>query len=141
MTGFDFGLDENGELIIDTTTHEIHKAEDDDLRIQLAYTRLKSVSNGWFYDNTGANMEELVGKPVKNAITEMGVDKIKNALTFDGLWSADDIYIETTITDSTHVIYSVYLRTETNDEFSEQAIALTITLDLVKGVIINYGWK
>jgi hypothetical protein len=45
------------------------------------------------------------------------------------------------VKDSTHVIYSVYLRLNTDDEFGEKSIEMNIELDLVKGVRIKYGWK
>ena len=45
MTGFDFDIDESGELVINEQEHEINKITDDELRIQLAYTRIKSIDH------------------------------------------------------------------------------------------------
>lgn len=140
MTGFDFDIDELGELVINQEEHEINKVTDDELRIQLAYTRIKSIAQGWFYDYVGADLEELVGRSIKNSTVEYGKEKIINVLTFDNLWNEDDILIISNIQNSTHLIYSVYLKTYTNDEFGEKSVELIIELDLVKGVKIRFGW-
>lgn len=139
MDGFDFAIDNLGDMLVNQSTYDTKSLEEDELRIQLAYTRIKSISHGWFYDYIGANLEELIGKPIQSSITDSGVKKIKEVLTFDNLWTNEDIYIQTTIKDSTHVIYSVYLKTYTDNEFEEKATILTINLDLVKGVNIHFG--
>lgn len=140
MTGFDFDIDDTGELVINEQEHEINRISDDELRIQLAYTRIKSIAHGWFYDYVGADLEELVGRSIKESTVELGKDKILNVLTFDKLWDGDDILITANIQDSTHLIYSVYLKTYTDDEYGEKSIELIIELDLVKGVKIKFGW-
>ena len=76
MTGFDFDIDETGELVINQEEHEINKITDDELRIQLAYTRIKSIAHGWFYDEVGADLEELVGRSIKESTIEYGKEKI-----------------------------------------------------------------
>lgn len=139
MAGFDFNIDESGELVVNEQ-HKINKVTDDELKIQLAYTRIKSVANGWFYDHVGADLEELVGRSIKEGTIESGKSKINNVLTYDNLWSGDDILVTANIKDSTHLIYSVYLKTYTNDEFGEKAVEITVELDLIKGVKIKFGW-
>ena len=140
MTGFDFDIDNTGELVINEIEHEINKIDSDDLKIQLAYTRIKSISHGWFYDYVGADLEELVGRSIKESTVELGKSKILNVLTFDNLWDAKDIFIQSMIKNSTHLIYSVYLKVYTDDEFGEKSIELIIELDLIKGVKIKFGW-
>ena len=140
MAGFDFDIDETGELVINQEEHEINKITDDELRIQLAYTRIKSIAHGWFYDEVGADLEELVGRSIKESTIEYGKEKIINVLTFDNLWDENDILVISNIKDSTHLIYSVYLKTYTNDEFGEESVELIIELDLVKGIKIRFGW-
>ena len=140
MTGFDFDIDESGELVINEQEHEINKITDDELRIQLAYTRIKSIDHGWFYDYVGANLEELVGRSIKESTIELGKQKILEVLTFDELWDEDDILIISNVQDSTHLIYSVYLKIYTEDEFGEKSVELLIELDLIKGVKIKFGW-
>ena len=140
MEGFDFAITTEGELIINEENHDIVKSLDDDLRIQLAYNRIKSISKNWFVDEVGADMEELIGKPCTEDIAEYGKQKIINVLLIDDLWNKDDIFIKAEIKDNVHIIYSVYLKlfqSETEDTISYE---ITVELDLVKGVFIKFGW-
>ena len=140
MEGFDFAITTEGELIIDEENHDIVKSLDDDLRIQLAYNRIKSISKNWFVDEVGADMEELIGRPCTEDIAEYGKQKIINVLLIDDLWNKDDIFIKAEIKDNVHIIYSVYLKlfqSETEDTISYE---ITVELDLVKGVFIKFGW-
>ena len=140
MKGFDFAITTEGELIIDEENHDIVKSLDDDLRIQLAYNRIKSISKNWFVDEVGADMEELIGRPCTEDIAEYGKQKIINVLLIDDLWNKDDIFIKAEVKDNVHIIYSVYLKlfqSETEDTISYE---ITVELDLVKGVFIKFGW-
>ena len=140
MEGFDFAITTEGELIIDEENHDIVKSLDDDLRIQLAYNRIKSISKNWFVDEVGADMEELIGRPCTEDMAEYGKQKIINVLLIDNLWNKDDIFIKAEIKDNVHIIYSVYLKlfqSETEDTISYEII---VELDLVKGVFIKFGW-
>lgn len=140
MEGFDFAITTEGELIIDEENHDIIKSLDDDLRIQLAYNRIKSISKNWFVDEVGADMEELIGRPCTEDMAEYGKQKIINVLLIDDLWDKDDIFIKAEIKDNVHIIYSIYLKlfqSETEDTVSYE---ITVELDLVKGVFIKFGW-
>ena len=140
MEGFDFAITTEGELIIDEENHDIVKSLDDDLRIQLAYNRIKSISKNWFVDEVGADMEELIGRPCTEDMAEYGKQKIINVLLIDNLWNKDDIFIKAEIKDNVHIIYSVYLKlfqSETEDTISYE---ITVELDLIKGVFIKFGW-
>ena len=140
MEGFDFAITTEGELIINEENHDIVKSLDDDLRIQLAYNRIKSISKNWFVDEVGADMEELIGRPCTEDMAEYGKQKIINVLLIDDLWNKDDIFIKAEIKDNVHIIYSVYLKlfqSETEDTISYE---ITVELDLIKGVFIKFGW-
>lgn len=139
--GFDFGFTSDGEIIIDTETYDISTAENNDLRIQLAYNRIKSISHNWFVDEVGADLEEIIGKPCTEEIAEYGKQKIVDVLTIDNLWERNDIFIKSEIKNNTNIIYNIYLKiyqSETEDTYSYEIIA---ELDLVKGVFIRYGWE
>lgn len=140
MEGFDFAITTDGELIVDEQNHDIAKSIEDDLRIQLAYDRIKSISKNWFVDEIGADMEELIGRPCTEDMAEYGKQKIINVLLIDDLWKENDIFIKAEIKDNVHIIYSVYLKlfqSETEDTVSYEII---VELDLVKGVFIKFGW-
>ena len=141
MDGFDFGFSPDGEIIVDSETHDIYKSKDDELKIQLSYNRIKSISKNWFIDEVGADMEELIGRPCTEDMAEYGKKKIINVLLIDDLWNKDDIFIKAEIKDNVHIIYSVYLKlfqSETEDTISYEII---VELDLVKGVFIKFGWN
>ena len=140
MKGFDFAITTEGELIIDEENHDIVKSLDDDLRIQLAYNRIKSISKNWFVDEVGADMEELIGKPCTEDIAEYGKQKIINVLLIDDLWNKDDIFIKAEIKDNVHIIYSVYLKLFQSETEDTSSYEITVELDLVKGVFIKFGW-
>ena len=137
---FDFGFSPQGEIVIDADTHDVYKSEKDELKIQLSYNRIKSISKNWFIDEVGADMEELIGRPCTEDMAEYGKQKIINVLLIDDLWNKDDIFIKAEIKDNVHIIYSVYLKlfqSETEDTISYE---ITVELDLVKGVFIKFGW-
>lgn len=141
IEGFDFGFTSDGELVIDNISHDINNTVNDDLRIQLAYNRIKSITHNWFVDEIGANLEELIGKPCTKETAEYGKEKIINELIFDELWNKDDIYIKSEIKNNTNITYEIFLKiyqTESEDVYSYEIIA---ELDLVKGVNIRYGWE
>lgn len=141
IEGFDFGFTSEGEIIVDNESHDIAQITDDDLRIQLAYNRIKSISHNWFVDEVGADLEEIIGRPCTEEIAEYGKSKIINVLIFDDLWVEDDIFIKSEIKNNTNIIYDIYLKiyqSETEDTYSYEIIA---ELDLVKGVFIRFGWE
>lgn len=141
MDGFDFKIDEFGELVVDPEFHTVATVSENDLRIQLAYDRIKSISSNWFYDEVGANLEELVGKPITNDIVNVGKEKILSVITYDQLWDTNDIYISAEITNAMQIIYSVYLKIYDSETEEESSKEINITLDLVKGVKIKFGWE
>lgn len=139
--GFDFSLDETGELNINQDIHDVKTVEGDDLRIEMAYNRIKSVSKNWFIDEIGADIEVLIGRACSQKNAETGKRLIIQSLVMDKLWDEKDIYIKTEIKDNVHIVYSIYLRTyqsETEDTITTEIIA---ELDLIKGVHIRYGWE
>jgi hypothetical protein len=141
MEGFDFDFLPEGEIVVDNETHDIQSASGNELRIQMAINRLKSISNNWFVDEIGADLEELVGRPCTSEIANYGKLKIIQSLIEDGLWDEKEILVKAEIKENTIIIYTVYLKiyqAETEDTYSYEIVA---TLDLVKGVFINFGWE
>lgn len=139
--GFDFGFTPEGEIIVDSNTHDIQTNKGNDLRIQLAYNRIKSISKTWFVDEIGADLEEIIGKPCTEEMAEYGKLKIIDVLTVDDLWTDNDIFIKTEIKNNTNITYSIFLKiyqSETEDTYSHE---ITAELDLVKGVFIKFGWE
>ena len=141
IQGFDFKLNTKGYLVLNTDTWDIEKQTDDDLRLQLAYDRIKSVSTTWFIDEIGANLESLIGQPCNKTMAEAGKQLISQQLTFDNLWDEEEFFIKATIEDTMSITYNIFFKI--TDETTEDTSSYEIiaTLDLVKGVNIRYGWE
>lgn len=139
--GFDFGFSPDGEIIVDRESLDIAKKQENELKIQLSYNRIKSISKNWFIDEVGADLEEIIGKPCNSETAEYGKRKIINVLTYDGLWDEKNVFIKAEIQDNTNILYSIYLKLideETDETYSHE---IDVELDLVKGVHIRYGWE
>ena len=141
VKGFDFGLSTSGDLVLNPETWDIQAKTDNNLRLQLAYDRIKSVTTNWFIDGIGANLEALIGKPCNEDTAEAGKELIMHQLTFDSLWGTDEIFIKATIVDMINITYNVYFKIKdisTEDTYSYELVA---EIDMVKGVNIKYGWE
>lgn len=140
MQGTDFAILDNGELEL-TNGHDIKAIEGDELRIQMAYTRIKSVSTTWYIDEIGADLEALIGRHCNENMADEGKTRIIDSLTFDKLWDEDDIYIKAKIEDNVTIRYLIYLRTYQSYDEDTVTTEIEVTLDLIKGVKIRYGWE
>jgi hypothetical protein len=125
----DLFLSPDGDLVISGSDFKL--AEGDEFLLQSARNRIKSIKKDWFYDNIGADMEEILGEPNTREVSEVGKGKIIEALTCDGLFSSDEIYIKAAPTSRNAILYIVVLKTK-----SGSPIVLNVTLDLAKGVTL-----
>ena len=141
MDGFDFGFSPDGEIIVDTDTHDIYKSQEDELKIQLSYNRIKSISKNWFIDEVGADLEEIIGKACNETTAEYGKLKIIDVLTFDGLWDDKDIFIKSEVKNNINITYNIFLKLRQSDTEEVYSYEIDAELDLVKGVHIRYGWE
>lgn len=140
VEGFDLAFLQEGEIIVNEESHDFATVEDNELRVQLAYNRMKSISHDWFVDEIGADLEELIGKHCTEEIVEYGKHKIISVLTVDDLWAEDDIVVIGRINNNINIQYSVYLRIYQDISEDPWSYELTAELDLVKGVFVRYGW-
>ena len=141
MNEFDFGFSPDGEIIIDSETHDIYKSQEDELKIQLSYNRIKSISNNWFIDEVGADLEEIIGKACNETTAEYGKLKIIDVLTFDRLWNDKDIFIKSEIKNNINITYNIYLKLHQSDTEEVYSYEIDVELDLIKGVNVRYGWE
>ena len=141
MDGFDFGFSPDGEIIVDSDTHDIYKSQEDELKIQLSYNRIKSISKNWFIDEVGADLEEIIGKACNETTAEYGKLKIIDVLTFDGLWDDSDIFIKSEIKNNINITYNIFLKLRQSDTEEVYSYEIDAELDLVNGVHIRYGWE
>lgn len=139
--GFDFELTGDGELKVDCATHEPGTVTDVKGKIQLSVTRIKSVAKNWFYDNAGADLEQIVGRPCTPATAEVGRKLIRNSLTENGLWEDNQFYIKSEIRADRTIVYQVYFKIYQNVNEKELSYSITVEMDLIRGVKVRYGWK
>lgn len=139
--GFDFGITTDGELLLEEETHDIVSKYNDELRLQLAYDRIKSVSENWFIDKIGANIEMLIGKPCNENYAEMGKNLIYNQLTKDSLWDQNEFYIKANIIDMIHLRYNILFKIIDNETEDISSYEIIADIDLIKGVKVRYGWE
>jgi hypothetical protein len=141
VKGFDFGISTEGELLLDPDTYDIKRKTENELRLQLAYDRIKSVANDWYIDNIGSDLELLIGKPCNQEYAEKGKAMIASQLTFDKLWDQEEFYIRSIIHSMTNIEYNIYLKIIDSDTGDTYSYEINATIDLVKGVNVRYGWE
>ena len=142
VQGFDFGLDYNGELILDeNNSFDILAKTENELRLQLSYDRIKSVSTNWFEDHIGADLEYLIGKACNKDSAEKGKELITNQLTFDQLWNEEEFFIKPNILSDTTIEYNIFFKIKDEETEDVYSYEISATIDLVKGVSIRYGWE
>lgn len=132
----DFAIDRAGELITGIDS-DILSVSGDALNYQMAFCRIQSVAKDWYYDHIGADLEELLGEPLDNNNIALLKQKIITALTFDGYFTTDNIYIDASIINLTYAKILVYIKNINN----KGSMCIDVSLDLVKGVNVEIGEK
>ena len=127
MNTFDFELDENGDLVL-TNGHTGDLAVVTGLAylIQQIEIRLKGC------EGEQADLEELLGMRNTPDVAEKGKSKIIRSLTYDGLLSHDDVYVEVVPVSPESLIFFVFIRTSDTDD-SEEPIGFEVRLHLSYG--------
>lgn len=134
----DFYLTNDGDLELfqevdleGKVSNSILDTDKDTLRNQIAMCRILSVTHDWFYDNVGADLEQIIGEAVTTNTLTTGRELILDSLTKNDFISSDDIRIESIITSPNSIGYNVYIKQMYNQNFF---IMFEVTLDLIKGV-------
>lgn len=130
MPVMDIAITSDGDLSL--SNGDLVTIENLDLYKQMASNRIKSVSIDWFKDNIGADLEELIGLPNTKDNAELGVDKIKQSLTFDQLFAEKDVNVKSYPKSKSRIGYEVTVTKQPFGSFN-----LSVALDLVKGVMIG----
>lgn len=133
----DFMIDNYGELCIevnDYNKNSLLEARNDELRNQIAMCRIMSVTHDWFYDNIGANLEQILGEALNEQTINYGKELITDSLMKNNFLTSDEIIIESVITDIDSIGYNVYIR---QIELKDIYTVINVSLDLIKGVTIK----
>lgn len=113
----DLKLTPEGDLVMDSVGLET--VEKQEYISQSARIRVKISDPEWFdltVKDIGANLEDLLGLPNSPETAELGVNKIGEALTKDGLLDADDIYIRPVPVGRYYIAFYLFISTTEDGE-------------------------
>jgi hypothetical protein len=134
--GVDLKLSEDGDLVFEHG--DIALVRKQEFVAQSSRNRIKTSDPDWYdykIDNIGANLEDLLGMPNNPDTARLGIDKIREALTSDGLIDGEDVYIRPVPIGRYVIGFFVFIRTE----YDGQPLQFEILLNLESGVIIKDG--
>lgn len=133
----DFTITNDGDLNIEKyhngtiTENHISTSTGDKLRNQIAMCRIISITHDWYYDNIGANLEQLIGSPLSSSTIKHGRELIMSSLTKNEFISSDEITVEDVLTSSNSIGYNVFIK---QMEVDSTFVLIEVSLDLIKGV-------
>ena len=131
--GFDFSISESGDLILNDK-NDIMKSSYDNLRIQRLICAIKSISNDWYGDNIGANLEQYLGESLNQELVGQIVDSIYFAAISTNIIRKEEVYVIPNVV-NTNIELSIFLK-KTNGNSS---YLIKVNFDMVSGVNINLG--
>lgn len=131
---FDFSITNQGELIYNHFIQDIDRVEKDNLTMQIALNRIKSVVGDWFNTTIGANLEEYIGMPNTPSTSFDVMESILDALTFDDFLEKNSIY-QIPRLDKTNLSIKLFIK----KEFEDEPIVIDVVVDMSSGVRISYG--
>lgn len=100
----------DGDIVFDNGTNlglNFSEIDSETSIAQTIYCRLKSCTIDWFYDDVGADLEQLLGEPNTEENANRGSSLIINSLTKDGLISEDNIVVKPIPIDNFTINYYV----------------------------------
>lgn len=130
---YDIELTDDGDLNLDFFSKEFIVISENDYISQQVKIRVKTVNSDWFFDDLGADMEQLLGQPNTIGTAEKGISLIRNCLTYDSFLANDDIYIKPMPTDVDNVSFFLFIKTP----FTEKPLSFEIAVALSAGVNIT----
>lgn len=130
---YDIELTDDGDLNLDFFSKEFIVISENDYISQQVKIRVKTVNSDWFFDDLGADMEQLLGQPNTKGTAEKGISLIRNCLTYDSFLANDDIYIKPIPTDVDNVSFFLFVKTP----FTEKPLSFEIAVALSAGVNIT----
>jgi len=110
-SGCDLMLSSDGDLMLNENG-DLATVSGPGFVIQSVYSRLKSVTVNWFYDNTGADLEDFLGRPNSRETAAAVTDRIRTTLTSDGLVSESELLVKATPLSRTVIGIFVFLKLE-----------------------------
>lgn len=130
---FDVGLTDDGDLDLDSLNKEFTVVSENDYISQQVKIRVKTVNSDWFFDDLGADMEQLLGMPNTKDTAQKGISLIRNCLTYDRFLTNDDIYIKPMPLDVDNVSFFLFVKTP----FTEKPLSFEVAVALSAGINIT----
>lgn len=101
---------------------------------QVIFNRLRTDSPDWYhYPSMGGNLTDLIGEPNTRATASTGVNYIKAALTYDGLYESTQISIRPVPISQSELLFLIEISKYGNDVFR-----LPLTFNLETGLMDEY---
>jgi len=126
----DIGLTVDGDLDLDG---DFTIVSENDYIKQQVNIRVKTINPDWFYDDLGADMEQLLGKPNTKITAEKGISLIRKSLTYDGFLDNDSVYIKPMPLDVDNVSFFLFIRTP----FTDKPLSFEVAVALSAGINIT----
>lgn len=130
----DFFIGKYGELELGEENH-IKTVTEDELRVQMAYCRIKSITHDWYIDNIGANLEKYLGYENTLSQAEEIKANILEAITFDEYIDKKDVFIVPKIIRH-NISFVVFIKNIKTNSVSR----IDVEIDIVGGVNITYDF-
>lgn len=130
---FDFGINDDGELLFDGPAKSILTSDKDGLIRQTSLCRIKSVVGDWFNTNIGANLEQFIGEVCNQETATDITSQIENALCYDGFIIKNELFFVPKIEENSISIL-VFINSMTGGKPS----MINVQIDVVGGVKVQY---
>lgn len=135
-SGKDFKLTSSGDIALMDTYGAVEHVYDIQSLMQTVKVRIMS-SDPDVIDISAttefcANLEDLIGMPNTIETANLGVEKITNSLTYDGLVSSDDLFVRPTPVNKTMMVFFVFIKNE-----GTGSIYLEVIINFEVGVTIG----
>ena len=130
---FDIEFTDDGDLKLDTFEKDFNVVSENDYISQQVKVRVKSVNPDWFFDDLGADMEQLLGMPNTKDTAQKGISLIRNCLTYDRFLTNDDVYIKPMPLDVDNVSFFLFIKTP----FSDKPLSFEVAVALSAGINIK----
>lgn len=127
----DLKLTPDGDLAVGPDG-DLALAEGADFIRQSVQARLRSVTNDWFYDHVGADLEDFLGRPNTREVAGELEARIVDTLTGDGLVAREDVYVRPVPVETSVVLLFVFVKTPHVDA----PLGFEIAVDLQGGVTV-----
>jgi hypothetical protein len=128
----DLFISKDGDLLLNSEG-DLAVVKDINYVAQTVHNRLRSIAEDWFYDQSGANIEEFIGLPNTQENASALADQITNALIKDGFCDIDDLLVIGKPVSASMVSIGIFVKTE----FESKPVGFILEMDYLNEFIIR----